>query len=118
MPMTPAVRAMGCSFSFHTPRRTIRQIASSPKMASTMNASVLCVSMITCACSLCCTTSSAMRPAKIAAAVPRTPKTSVQNAAALSDSRLNTMPSRSNSTDSGSSAGGRSFTAAWNRGQS
>src|SRR5688500_11509824 len=74
--------------------------------------------MIRCIASPCCSDSSASSPAITAAHPPMTPVHSAQMPAQCSDSRLKTAPAMSNSTAARSSAAGRSFRRACQRGAS
>src|SRR5438876_8315970 len=117
-PATPKRRSPTSSAPVSLARRNSFQASTAVKMPMVVSASVSCVSMSSWIASPCSITSSAWRPASTATQPPTTPAQSVHRAAALSDSRLKSQAPRSNSTVTKNSAAGRSFTAAWKRGQS
>src|SRR5207247_1527183 len=120
MPTSPATLSRRSTVSSTPPsraRRTSFHASTTVKMPIVTRASVSCVSISSWIASPCSMTSSAWSPATTATQPPITPAHRVQSAAARSESRFVSHAATSNSAVTSSKAAGRSFTAAWKRGQ-
>src|SRR3990172_6374687 len=115
MPAAPTVAAnkyVGRSCGPSTPFRQMRHPASRANATVTAMANVSCRSMTRCTVSPCSMVPSARRPDATESTAPAAPATSVQNPAALRESRLVALPTQSKITETSNNAGGRSLIAA------